>query len=104
MAQGLDLVGRCQGTLVIVGIHQATATLSLPVFPHVLGERKVIGSFMGSTRLRVDVPRLVQLYRSGRLKLDELITDRYPLEQINEAIESTEKGNALRNVIMFSPD
>lgn len=58
-------------------------------------------SGMGTTRLSVDVPRLVTLYQAGRLKLDELITGRYPLEQINEAIESVERGEALRNVIMF---
>ncbi len=57
---------------------------------------------MGSTRLSVDVPHLVELYKYGRLKLDELITVRYPLEQINGAIEVVEKGEALRNVIIFS--
>jgi S-(hydroxymethyl)glutathione dehydrogenase/alcohol dehydrogenase len=104
MAQGLSLAGGQRGTVVLVGLPEATATVPLPVFPHVLGERKVIGSFMGSTRLSVDVPRLVGLYQGGRLKLDELITGRYPLEQINAAIESTEKGDALRNLILFSCD
>jgi S-(hydroxymethyl)glutathione dehydrogenase / alcohol dehydrogenase len=56
---------------------------------------------MGSTRLSVDIPRLVALYREGRLKLDELITARYPFEQINSAIESSERGEALRNVVVF---
>ena len=49
----------------------------------------------------MDIPRLVELYQAGRLKLDELITARYPLEQINEAIEAMERGEALRNVIVF---
>jgi Zn-dependent alcohol dehydrogenase len=44
---------------------------------------------------------LAALYQQGKLKLDELITMRYPVEQINEAIESVEKGEALRNVITF---
>jgi Zn-dependent alcohol dehydrogenase len=56
---------------------------------------------MGSARLPVDVPKLVALYREGRLKLDELITGRYPLDQINEAIASSRSGAALRNVIVF---
>ena len=56
---------------------------------------------MGSTRLGVDVPRLVARYREGRLHLDELITARYPLERINEAIAAMEGGEALRNVIVF---
>jgi len=101
ISQGLALMRKRQGTLVIVGIPGATGTVSLPVLSHVWGERKVIGSWMGSSRLGVDVPRLVQLYHDGRLKLDELITGRYPLEGINEAIRSTESGEALRNVIVF---
>jgi Zn-dependent alcohol dehydrogenase len=59
------------------------------------------GGYMGSINLQVDIPQLVTLYQAGRLKLDELISGRYPLEKINEAIESVEKGEALRNVIVF---
>jgi S-(hydroxymethyl)glutathione dehydrogenase/alcohol dehydrogenase len=62
---------------------------------------RIVGSFMDSTRLHVDVPRLVDLYQQGRLKLDELITARFSLEQINEAIELTERGEAIRNVIVW---
>jgi Zn-dependent alcohol dehydrogenase len=80
---------------------QAGSKVSFPVSQFVGGERKVMGSSMGSSRLSVDVPRLVELYKRGRLKLDELITARYPLEQINEAVEIMEKGEALRNVIIF---
>jgi Zn-dependent alcohol dehydrogenase len=47
------------------------------------------------------VPRLVARYREGRLKLDDLITARYPLERINEAIVAMEGGATLRNVVVF---
>jgi Zn-dependent alcohol dehydrogenase len=69
--------------------------------PFLAGERIFTSGSMGSTRLSTDIPKLVALYQAGRLKLDELITDRYPLERVNEAIESVERGEALRNVIMF---
>jgi Zn-dependent alcohol dehydrogenase len=97
---GFKIIGR-RGTEVIVGIPQAGAKVSFPVSQFVSSERRVIGSAMGSTRLSIDVPRLVDLYKRGRLKLDELITARYPLQQINEAIEAMETGEALRNVIIF---
>jgi S-(hydroxymethyl)glutathione dehydrogenase/alcohol dehydrogenase len=97
---GFKMIGR-QGTEVIVGIPQSGSKVSFPVSHFVGGERKVMGSAMGSSRLSVDVLRLVELYKRGRLKLDELITARYPLEQINEAVEIMEKGEALRNVIIF---
>jgi len=100
VALGFKMIGR-QGTEVIVGIPQAGAKVSFLVSQFVGSERKVMGSAMGSSRLSVDVPRLVELYKRGRLKLDELITARYPLEQINDAVEIMEKGEALRNVIIF---
>ena len=100
VALGFKMIG-LKGTEVIVGIPQAGAQVSFPVSQFVGAERRVMGSAMGSSRLSVDVPRLVEFYQRGQLKLDELITARYPLEQINDAVEMMEKGEALRNVIIF---
>ena len=97
---GLTLLRRA-GTLVIVGMPPTGATIPLPVVDIADNGLKILGSFVGSTRLRVDVPWLVELYQQGRLKLDELITARYSLEQINEAIGKTERGEAIRNVIIW---
>ena len=63
--------------------------------------QRLLGSKMGSTQPHLDIPKLVDLYRQGRLKLDELITARYPLEAINEAIAAVKRGETVRNVIMF---
>jgi S-(hydroxymethyl)glutathione dehydrogenase / alcohol dehydrogenase len=49
----------------------------------------------------INLPRIVSPYREGRLKLDELISARYPLEKINDAMASSRSGAALRNVIVF---
>ena len=89
------------GTAVVVGLPAADKALFSVNSHHMVSGRSITGSSMGSTRLYVDVPRLVELYQDGRLKLDELITNRYPIEEINEAIESMERGEALRNVIVF---
>ena len=62
------------------------------------------GSFMGETRLTVDIPWLLDLYKAGRLKLDELISNRFPLEQVNEAVEDTLSGRSLRNVLIIDQD
>ena len=91
---------RPRGLQVIVGIPEAGATASFSVGAFVQ-ERMVTGSTMGSTRLSVDVPRLFDLYRNKQLLLDQLISRRIPLEQINEAIAHTHSGEAIRNVIMF---
>jgi S-(hydroxymethyl)glutathione dehydrogenase / alcohol dehydrogenase len=63
--------------------------------------QKILGSKMGSARPMIDVPTIVGLYRDGRLKLDELISARYPLDRINEALDSSRSGLAVRNVIVF---
>jgi Zn-dependent alcohol dehydrogenase len=93
---------RKRGSVILVGMPAPGATASFQVNPFVRGEQRIMSSFMGSTRVSVAVPRLVDLYQHGRLKLDELITGRYPLERINEAIEGVEKGLALRNVLIFA--
>jgi Zn-dependent alcohol dehydrogenase len=62
-------------------------------------EKVITGSFMGTTNSSQDIPKLINLYQSGKLKLDELITAHYTLDQINEAVSSTASGEALRNII-----
>ena len=63
--------------------------------------QKLIGTKMGDTVLSRDIPWMVDLYLQGRLKLDELISRRWKLEQINDAIADTKSGTARRNVIVF---
>ncbi|MGO4813747.1 Zn-dependent alcohol dehydrogenase [Cupriavidus sp. 2MCAB6] len=66
-----------------------------------LAEKRIQGSMMGSNRFPVDMPRLVDFYLSGKLKLDELISRRMPLENINEAFDELRRGELARSVIMF---
>lgn len=89
------------GTIVLVGMPASGVTV--PVDPGDIAHNnlRILGSKMGGAHIQADIPRLVTLYREGRLKLDELISGRYPLAQINEAIASARSGEALRNVILF---
>ncbi|HUT67390.1 MAG TPA: Zn-dependent alcohol dehydrogenase [Dehalococcoidales bacterium] len=98
--QGINMSGP-RGTTVIVGLTKFTETITFSPLFFIKDERVLTGGYMGSTNLQEDIPRLVELYKAGILKLDELITGRYSLEQINEAIEAVERGEALRNVIVF---
>ena len=56
---------------------------------------------MGSSVLKKDIPILSNLYRQGRLKLDELVTRQYSLNEINDAVNDVKLGNTRRNVIVF---
>jgi S-(hydroxymethyl)glutathione dehydrogenase / alcohol dehydrogenase len=98
--QGITLLRR-GGTLVVVGMTAEGAKVWLEALDIADNALRILGSKMGSTRLRVDIPILVDWYRQGRLKLDELISGRYRLDEINEAIGSAASGAALRNVIVF---
>ena len=71
-----------------------------PVMVAALGQ-KIEGSLLGEVVLKRDIPWMVDLYRQGRLKLDELVSGTWRLEQINEAIADTKGGGARRNVIVF---
>ncbi|MCP4327816.1 MAG: Zn-dependent alcohol dehydrogenase [Alphaproteobacteria bacterium] len=100
MEQGLGLLRRA-GTLVVVGMPASGVKLEIEAADFAFDGQRILGSNMGSTRLRTDIPKLIALYRDGSLKLDELISGRYRLDQINEAIAAVKRGEALRNVIEF---
>ena len=90
-----------RGTLVIVGIPASGATLSVPVDRFTFDERTVTGTSMGTTRLTRDVPRLADLYLAGRIELDRFISNRFPLDQINDAIADFTAGESIRDVIVL---
>lgn len=100
--QGLTCLRR-GGTLVFVGMPPSRELFRVVAVDLAHHARHIVGSRMGSARLEVEVPRLVELYEQGRLKLDELVTAHYPLEKINEAIAGAGDGTTLRNVIVFDP-
>ena len=64
-------------------------------------EKTVIGSLYGSARPKIDFPRLLNLYKAGKLKLDELISRRFPLEEVNSAFDVLAKGEVARSVLTF---
>ncbi len=66
-----------------------------------LGEKRIQGSLMGSNRFPIDMPRFVDFYMSGKLKLDQLISQRIKLEQVNEAMDELKRGELARSVIVF---
>ena len=66
-----------------------------------LMERKIQGSNMGSNRFRVDMPRFVDFYLAGKLHLDDMISGRIKLKDVNDAMNALNKGEVARSVIMF---
>ncbi len=88
------------GTATIIGMIPEGQRIELPG-SEFLDEKKIQGSNMGSNRFRIDMPRYVDLYLSGRLKLDELVSRRITLDEVNDGFEAMRRGEVARSVIVF---
>lgn len=66
-----------------------------------LSEKRLQGCLMGSNRFRVDMPRLLEFYRQGRLNLDDMVSARIPLEGLNYVCRALAAGEVTRSVVVF---
>lgn len=89
------------GAAVLVGVLAVTETVELSAADITLQEKRILGSFMGSNAFRRDMPQYVDYYLDGRLRLDEMISKRIPLEEINPAFDAMKAGEVARSVIVF---
>jgi S-(hydroxymethyl)glutathione dehydrogenase/alcohol dehydrogenase len=89
------------GTCVAVGVPAPGVEVHVPITHMVHVDRGLIGSRYGSARPHHDIPLLVQLYLDGKLKLDELVTRTYPLDQFDAVSEDMEAGKLARGVLTF---
>jgi S-(hydroxymethyl)glutathione dehydrogenase/alcohol dehydrogenase len=88
------------GTATIIGMIPFGEQVSIDGF-QLLMEKRLQGSNMGSNRFRVDMPRYVDWYLEGRLKLDELVTGTLPLDDINDGFAALQRGEAARQLVLF---
>ena len=98
IAQALECT-RKGGAVVVTGLSRQDTIASVPVFLFVMQEKRLIGSLYGSGSPAADISKLVSLYQSGKLKLRELVTHRYRLNQVNEALDSLASGTDARGII-----
>lgn len=96
-------VTRRGGMTVTVGLPASSQNLMTPVWHLVAEERTLKGSYLGSCVPRRDIGRFVSLYRNGRLPVDQLLTGRLTLDQINEGFDRLHRGEAIRQVIVMNP-
>lgn len=88
------------GTATVIGMIPVGQKIELDG-PQFLREKKIQGCSMGSNRFKVDMPRYIDFYRQGRLKLDEMVTERRRLEDVNDAFRAMKAGEVARTVLMF---
>ena len=92
---------RAAGTACIVGMAPQGARATFDPLLFVNRETKLIGTWYGSARPRIDFPRMIELTMAGKLKVQELISRRYTLDEINEGFERLSRGEVARGVIVF---
>ena len=90
------------GTTVMVGAVPITQPVTIPIAALFgVQEKKLIGCILGSCNSQRDVPRMISLWRAGKLDLEALITARYPLARINDALDELRAKRGVRHVVEF---
>ncbi len=100
ITQAFDMVER-GGEAVVVGMSPLGSKVEIDTSTLFIGEKVLRGCAYGSTRPRVDMPRIIDLYMAGKLNLDGLVSRRYGLDGINEAFDALRAGDVARSVITF---
>jgi S-(hydroxymethyl)glutathione dehydrogenase/alcohol dehydrogenase len=103
MGQALACVHKGWGQAIIIGVAGAGEEIHARPFLLVTG-RVWRGSAFGGTRGRTQLPRYVDWYMGGRLKVDDLVTHTMPLEEINRAFALMHEGESIRSVVLYGKD
>ncbi len=90
------------GAVVLTGLSRADSMGSIPMFPFVMQEKRLLGSVYGSGNPARDIPRLVSLYQQGKLKLKQLVSRRYALDGVNDALDALAASDGARGIIQWS--
>jgi S-(hydroxymethyl)glutathione dehydrogenase/alcohol dehydrogenase len=88
------------GTTVLVGVPRYDTVLPVPVLPLILTDRTIKGSYYGSAQALRDFPRFISLIESGRLDLGSMVSQRLPLDRLEEAFDTMRDGTGIRSVIV----
>jgi len=99
--QCYDLTRR-GGTAVVVGVGRLDQKIEFSAFELFYGDKTLKGSMYGGANVRVDFPRLLRLWKAGKLDLEGMISRRMPLEDVNEAFRAMQAGEVIRSVLEFS--
>ena len=89
------------GAIVLTGLARADSVGPIPMFSFVMQEKRLLGSVYGSGNPARDIPRLVSWYQEGRLKLNELVSRRYALADVNDALSALAASEGARGVIQW---
>jgi S-(hydroxymethyl)glutathione dehydrogenase/alcohol dehydrogenase len=90
---------RAGGTTVAVGVPRSDAMITIPSFPLILQEKRILGTVYGSAQVRRDFPRLIALVESGKLDLGDMVSRTIALDEVNDGLRAMQDGEVIRSVI-----
>ena len=91
------------GKVVVTNIHKPTEiTATVSLLDLTLTEKKIVGALFGSANPRADIPKLLHLFRAGKLDLQNMVTRTYPLEDVNKGYEDMREGRNIRGVLLMN--
>lgn len=90
---------RAGGTTVAVGVPRSDANVTIPSFPLILQEKRLLGTVYGSAQVRRDFPRLIGLVETGKLDLGDMVSRTITLDEVNEGLRAMQDGEVIRSVI-----
>ena len=93
------MAARKMGTCVVIGVTRADVRVNINANEMVYAEKTLMGSLYGSSRPKIDILNLIEMYQSGKLLLD-VLDPYYPLEQINTAYAALERGEVARSLVL----
>ncbi len=99
-----DVMALCakRGTVVVTNIHPAAeSSVTMSLLDLTIMEKRVVGSIFGSANIRDDIPKLCELYRSGQLDLDAMVTRTYRLEDVNQGYQDLRDARNIRGVLLY---
>ena len=94
-------VTRRGGTAVVVGVGRMDQKIEFTAFELFYGEKSLKGSMYGSANVRVDFPRLLRLWKAGKLDLEGMISRRIKIDEVNDAFRAMQAGEVIRSVIDY---
>jgi S-(hydroxymethyl)glutathione dehydrogenase/alcohol dehydrogenase len=101
LADAISLVGKGGKVAVTALAPMAPVEMNMPIFEVIAYEKRIIGCLFGHANPRFDIPKLLSMYRDGKLMLDELVTRTYTLEQINDGYEDMRTHRNIRGLVLY---
>ena len=97
--QAWELI-RPGGTVVVVGLSPKGSKVSLPAFDFI-SEKNIRGCFYGSSRFHADIPVILERIKTGRMRIEGMVSHTVPLEELEEAFSRLRNGDGMRTVVRF---